>query len=110
MAKITGLPDYARKIASEMYPQVSRTYSQWEVEKLLIAVLNEAENQAEAEGITHDHTRCIRLTTPTLFGLRLEAYYGCMGHYITMSRMLEPQGKFRQQVKLFTFRLPYKKD
>lgn len=73
-------------------------------------IKNVAGYQAEADDLTHDHTKCIRLTTPTLFGLRLEVYYGCMGHYITISRMLEPQGMLRQQIKLFTFRLPYKKD
>lgn len=36
------LPEYARKIAANMFPQITkRSYSQWEVEKLLIAVCNE---------------------------------------------------------------------
>ncbi|MBP9819378.1 hypothetical protein KBC79_01430 [Candidatus Woesebacteria bacterium] len=37
------LPEYARKIAAKMYPQITKKdYSQWEVERLLIAVCNEA--------------------------------------------------------------------
>lgn len=36
------LPEYARKIAANMFPQITkRSYSQWEVEKLLIDVCNE---------------------------------------------------------------------
>lgn len=37
----TKLPEEVRKIASKMYPQtVKDSYSQWEVERLLIAVCN----------------------------------------------------------------------
>ncbi len=46
----TALPDFARKIADKMYPQTSKNeYSQWEVEKLLIAVCDEARLQRDRE-------------------------------------------------------------
>lgn len=49
------LPEWVRKIADKMYPQIHKdSYSKWEVEKLLIAVLDEADLLKE-KVITNNH-------------------------------------------------------
>lgn len=57
----------------------------------------------------HNHKRCIRFCTPTLLGIRAELYYGCSGHYVTVTRTLDREGVLRRQVTLLTFRLPYRR-
>ncbi len=44
--ELREVPGWARKIAGEMYPQVSKDkYTQWEVEKLLMVIIPEAIQQ-----------------------------------------------------------------
>ena len=46
LKNIKDLPEWVRKIAAQMYPQITKTsYSQWEVERLLLKVCDECESK-----------------------------------------------------------------